>query len=76
MGNENNTKIVLSTLRYKSSPIVDNMVDVGLSHIGLFPHRFNSNGDKSAGTSSNKYRYTYDGIFNTDTFKKINNWLN
>jgi hypothetical protein len=31
MGNENNTKIVLSTLRYKSSPIVDNMVDVGLS---------------------------------------------
>jgi hypothetical protein len=31
MGNESNTKIVLSTLRYKSSPIVDNMVDVGLS---------------------------------------------
>ena len=31
MGNENNTKIVLSTLRYKSSPIVDNMVDIGLS---------------------------------------------
>ena len=31
MGNENNTKIVLSTLRFKSSPIVDNMVDVGLS---------------------------------------------
>jgi hypothetical protein len=31
MGNENNTKIVLSTLRYKSSPIIDNMVDVGLS---------------------------------------------
>jgi hypothetical protein len=50
-------------------------VDVGLSHIGLFPYRFNSNGDKSTGTSTNKYRYTYDGIFNDNTFKKINNWV-
>ena len=50
-------------------------VDIGLSHVGLFPFRFNGNGDKITGTSTNKYRYTFDKIFNTDTFKKINNWV-
>jgi len=50
-------------------------VDCGLSHIGLYPRRYNSNADKITGLSMNKYRYTYDGIFNTTTFLKINNWV-
>jgi len=50
-------------------------IDCGLSHIGLYPRRYNSNADKITGLSVNKYRYTYDGIFNTETFPKINNWV-
>ena len=50
-------------------------IDCGLSHIGLYPRRYNSNADKITGLSVNKYRYTYDGIFNTTTFLKINNWV-
>lgn len=50
-------------------------IDCGLSHIGLYPRRYNSNADKITGLSMNKYRYTYDGIFNTSTFTKINNWV-
>jgi hypothetical protein len=50
-------------------------IDCGLSHLGLYPRRYNSNADKITGLSVNKYRYTYDGIFNTLTFNKINNWV-
>ena len=50
-------------------------IDCGLSHIGLYPRRYNSNAYKITGLSVNKYRYTYDGIFNTETFPKINNWV-
>ncbi len=50
-------------------------VDCGLSHIGLYPRRYNSNNDKITGLSMNKYRYTYDGIFNNETFLNINNWV-
>ncbi len=50
-------------------------IDCGLSHIGLYPRRYISNKDKITGLSVNKYRYTYDGIFNTETFPKINNWV-
>lgn len=50
-------------------------IDCGLSHLGLYPRRYNSNADKITGLSVNKYRYTYDGIFNTTTFLKINNWV-
>ena len=50
-------------------------VDCGLSHLGLYPRRYNSNRDKITGLSSNKYLYTYDGIFNEDTFTNINNWV-
>lgn len=50
-------------------------IDCGLSHLGLYPRRYNSNADKITGLSVNKYRYTYDGIFNTLLFNKINNWV-
>lgn len=49
--------------------------DCGLSHIGLYPRRYNSNEDKITGLSMNKYRYTYDGIFNENTIPKINKWV-
>ena len=49
--------------------------DCGLSHIGLYPRRYNSESDKLTGLSNNKYRYTYDGIFNENTISKINNWV-
>jgi len=51
-------------------------VDCGLSHLGLYPRRYNSNRDKITNLSFNKYLYTYDGIFNEDTFTNINNWVN
>lgn len=50
-------------------------VDVGLSHVGLYPHRYNTNPELITGTSTNKYRYTFGHIFNPDTFNKINKWV-
>jgi len=50
-------------------------IDCGLSHLGLFPMRYNSDSDKINGRSINKFRYTFDKIFDENLFNKINNWL-
>ena len=50
-------------------------IDVGLSHMGLFPRKYNSRASEITGLSDNVSRYTFDGIFNEDTFKYINNWV-
>lgn len=50
-------------------------VDVGLSHMGLFPREYNSRADEITGQSNNVACYTFDGIFNEYTFKNINNWV-
>jgi len=50
-------------------------IDVGLSHLGLFPRRFNSRASEITGLSNNVSRYTFDGIFNEDLFKNINRWV-
>lgn len=50
-------------------------IDVGLSHMGLFPRKYNSRAVEITGLSNNVACYTFDGIFNEHTFKYINNWV-
>lgn len=50
-------------------------IDVGLSHLGLFPRKYNSRGHEMTGLSNNVARYTFDHIFNENTFSNINNWV-
>jgi len=59
-----------------ADPTIDYLywIDCGLSHPGLFPYRYNSNGDKATGMSANPYRYTFDSIFNKDLPGCLNGW--
>ena len=50
-------------------------IDVGLSHMALFPKKYNPNADKITGISYDKNRYTYYGIFNSSLFPNINKFL-
>lgn len=49
--------------------------DVGLSHPGLYPDRYNTHLNLMTNKSDNKYRYTYGHIFNDETIKNINSWV-
>lgn len=50
-------------------------IDVGLSHHGLFPKRFNPNGDKITGMSYDYNTYSFTNIFNEGLINGLTSFL-
>lgn len=68
-------KIFLLEKEFDSSYNYIFWFDVGLSHHGLFPKRFNPNGDKITGMSYDYNTYSFTNIFNKGLIDGITSFL-
>jgi hypothetical protein len=50
-------------------------IDVGLSHHGLFPKRYNPYSDKATGFSADYYTYSFTNLFNNKLIYALNNFV-
>lgn len=51
-------------------------IDIGLSHAGIFPKRFNPNAEKATGFSKDFNTYSFTNVFTPKLFDGINKFLN